>query len=175
LTAYARGVKPLAALLVLGAIPTVTPVAHADAVVADLGLHVIGAGVHHALTPRQVLAVDLDFYGPWTTEQHQGLTTSALMGAVVRVRPFLFRDAGATGWWLSPFAQLGVGWGAYPDGRHAGAVWAVGAAIGHAWQLGPLTLLVGLGAQYHHADVGAGPPSFAGLWPHADAIVGWTF
>jgi hypothetical protein len=167
----------LVAALLVGLPGVVVAAPPTDAVVADLGLHVIGAGLHHTVAPRLVVAADLDYYAPWTQEQHLGLGATALAGAVVRVRALWFLDAAPTGWWVSPLAQAGVGWGVRDGTRHAGAVWAVGAAGGYAWLLGHVTLAVGVGVQYHHAAIpdGSGAPSFAGVWPHADAIVGWAF
>lgn len=145
--------------------------------VADLGLHVIGAGVQYQLAPHVVVAGDLDFYAPWTEMRHLGFTANAVQGTVVRARAFYFVRPTPTGLWVSPFAQVGVATTLRAGAATStvGATWAAGASVGYAWLVGRVAILVGAGAQYHAAYLGAGAPSYHTPWPHADAIVGWTF
>ncbi|MBA3541031.1 MAG: hypothetical protein H0T79_15580, partial [Deltaproteobacteria bacterium] len=81
-------------------------------VLADLGLHVIGAGVQRTVAPRVAVQGALEFYSPWA----QNLDVLGLRdddvdgdvrGAAIRVRVFGYLGAAPTGWWLSPFAQAG--------------------------------------------------------------------
>ncbi len=171
-------VRAIAIAVTLAAAPTVAAAdPPRDALLADLGLHVVGVGAQHAIAPQVAVEVTLAYYAPWTQLDHDGLAASDLVGAVARARVFVYLDAAPTGWWLSPFAQGGVGWGLRDGARHAGPVWAVGASVGYAWLFGRVQVAVGVGLQYHAADIPGGdaPPSFGGVWPHADALVGWTF
>src|SRR5436190_18298345 len=102
-------------------------------VVADLGLHVVGAGVQRTLSSRLAGEITLDFYGPWTQLRHDGLAAGDLTGAVVRARVFVFLHDAPTGWWASPFVQGGVGSGARAGGSRTGPLFAAGASLGYAW------------------------------------------
>jgi hypothetical protein len=145
-----------------------------QAIVADLGLHVIGVGYHRSLSERVVGSISLDLYVPWTFTQNafglSGNYRSDLAGIVVRVRPFIFLWRGL---WVSPFLQGGP--------AKAGDAWgiaaAAGAAVGYAFVLfDHLLLSPGLGVQGHSAWMGGnGPPSFLGVWPHVDLLVGYTW
>jgi hypothetical protein len=165
------------AFVIAGALVAASPARVAadppsDLVVADLGLHVVGVGVQHAIDPRVAVQVALDYYAPWTQLQHDGGTATDITGVVVRARAMFYLRAAPRGWWWSPFVQGGVGSAA----RGRGAVFAGGASIGYAWTFGRVDLALGAGAQYHVARIpGDGPPRFEGVWPHADIIVGWAF
>jgi hypothetical protein len=160
------------------AAPT-TAAAEPNIALADLGLHVIGAGLEHAIAPQVSFQVDLDYYAPWTQMLHQGDSATDVQGAVVRVRPvYYFREAGA-GPWLSPFVQGGVGFGVAGGDRHSGPVFAAGVSLGYSFVIRNAVVLgVGVGVQYHYAhfDVpDVATPSFSGVWPHGDLTVGYTF
>jgi hypothetical protein len=146
---------------------------------ADLGLHVIGGGVQHATSPTIAWQVDLDYYSPWTEMLHQGNPINDVVGAVVRVRPMFYYMEAGVGPWLSPFVQGGVGFGVVGAGRHAGPVFAAGASLGYSLLIRRVVVLaIGVGVQYHYANFDATDvktPSFSGLWPHADLMVGYAF
>jgi hypothetical protein len=138
-----------------------------NVVTADLGLHVIGAGVQRTVAPRVAVQVDLDYYAPWTqmlADNHDG---TLMAGAIVRARVFGFLHAAPTGWWLSPFVQAG-----YAKGTSSGAVAAGGVSVGYAWLFGRFALAVGFGAQYHDSRAA---PTFSGVWPHGDINAGYAF
>jgi outer membrane scaffolding protein for murein synthesis (MipA/OmpV family) len=135
-------------------------------VTADLGLHVIGVGEQHTLTPRVAFQVDLDYYGPWTQMLADDHALTTMSGAIVRARVFGFLHAAPTGWWISPFVQAG-----YASGTSTGAVAAGGISAGYAWLVGKLSISVGFGVQYHDSEAA---PTFSGVWPHGDAIVGYA-
>jgi hypothetical protein len=157
-------------------------VAAADTLVlADLGLHVIGAGVQQTVAKRIALQVDLDSYAPWTQSNNIfGISAeqkgSDLFGVVVRGRAVGYLELAPLGLWLSPFAQAGVGWATRAGTKRTGSVWALGASAGYAWLFGRLQIALGLGAQLHDASIpgGDGPPSFLRWYPTLDATAGLT-
>jgi hypothetical protein len=146
------------------------PEALRDAVVADLGLHVVGIGYQRSVGPRLALQAAADYYSPWTQLRADDHPIDEVAGFVLRVRVFGFLHAAPTGWWASPFAQYGRDRILIGDESTGGTLWAAGAAAGYAWLFGHVLVSVGLGVQYHSAK-----PSFSGVWPHADAIVGYAF
>jgi hypothetical protein len=153
--------------------------------VADLGLHVIGAGFQRTVSPVVSLQVDADFYDPWTQNQDVlglGLANGFhgdLIGAALRARAFFYPLGSApSGLWISPFAQQGIGWATRNGEKRTGTVTAAGASVGYAFLVGQRVLIaIGFGAQYHAATIpgGDGPPSFGRLYPHGDVIVGYAF
>lgn len=142
-----------------------------QAIIADLGLHVIGVGYQRAFTDRVSVSVSFDLYVPWTFTRLGGSNQSDLAGLVVRARPYFILVAGL---WVSPFIQGGVGRVTNPEAF--GGVGAAGASVGYAGVLfDHLLLSAGLGVQVHAAWIGASPPSFLGAWPHVDLIAGYTW
>jgi hypothetical protein len=141
-------------------------------VLADLGLHVIGAGFQTTVSPHLALQLDADFYGPWTQSLANDHGAAATAGGVIRVRPFFYLTRAALrGVWVSPFVQAGFAKG---DVDHAvGLAAAGGVSVGYAW-LFPhdIALAIGVGVQYHYADTN---PGFSSVWPHADFNIGYAF
>jgi len=138
--------------------------------VADLGLHVVGVGYQRTVAPNIALQIDAESYTPWTQED----TFFEVSGFVVRARPFFYKNAAPTGWWLSPFAQAGIA----SATRGSGLAWAAGASIGYAWLVADhLHIAIGAGAQYDQARIAGGSarPAFAEIWPTLDGILGYAF
>ena len=152
------------ALLLMSGVASAEP---ANVVEADLGLHVVGAGIQRTVAPKVALQLDLDYYSPWTQMLADGHSGTVMSGAVVRARAFWFFDRAPSGWWVSPFVQAGVA-----KGTSSGAVAAGGASIGYTWLVGKLAIALGVGAQYHYAGA---EPGFSGVWPHGDINVGYAF
>jgi hypothetical protein len=139
-------------------------------VLADVGLHVVGIGYQRTIAPSVALQLDAESYTPWTQED----TFFEVQGFVVRARPIFYKALAPTGWWLSPFAQAGVG----SASRGSGLVWAVGASVGYAWLAWErLHIAIGVGAQYDQARIpgGSGRPAFQELWPQLDGTIGYAF
>ena len=142
----------------------------------ELKLHVVGVGYHRSLSERVIGAVSLDLYVPWTFTQNTftlsgNYPRTDLAGIVVRVRPFVMLWKGL---WVSPFVQGGP--------AKAGDTWgfagAAGVGVGYAFILfDHLLLSPGLGVQGHAAWMGGSqaPPSFLGVWPHVDLLVGYLW
>jgi hypothetical protein len=144
-------------------------------VLADLGLHVVGAGVQRTVAPRVALQANLDWYVPWT-QTEEALDT---MGFVLRLRPmFYLTDEAPEGFWISPFVQGGFATAEVAGESRVGLAAALGVSAGYALLLlDHLHLAIGAGGQYH-AVVLPGPVSersFRGAYPHADATVGYAF
>jgi hypothetical protein len=141
-----------------------------NVVLTDLGLHVVGIGYQRTVAPHVALQIDADSYTPWTQED----TFFEVQGFVVRARPVFYSGEAPTGWWLSPFAQAGVG----SASRGSGLVWAAGASVGYAWLAwSHLHIAIGAGAQYDQARIPGGNdrPAFKEIWPHLDGTVGYAF
>jgi len=148
-----------------------------QAIVADLGLHVLGVGYHRQFSNRVIGAVSVDLYVPWTYTQNtfglSGSYRSDLAGLVVRGRAYFILVAGL---WVSPFLQGGVAKATVGGGTAFGGVGALGATIGYAGTLfDHLLISGGLGVQLHAAWMGATPPSFLGAWPAVDLVIGYTW
>ncbi len=172
---------PLLALLLLArtarAEPSASPAPASpqNAVALDLGLHVVGLGYQRTISPRLAFFGALDWYVPWT----QTTSTLDTMGAVVRLRPFLFllQDA-PRGLWVSPFMQAGFARADSGGEKRVGFAGAVGVSLGYALLLADrIYLSAGIGAQIHAVRIrgGDGGPSFVGPYVHADALVGYAF
>ena len=156
--------------VVLGLASTARAEPPQNVVLTDLGLHVVGVGYQRTVAPSVALQLDAESYTPWTQED----TFFEVQGFVVRARPIFYKGEAPTGWWLSPFAQAGVG----TADRGSGLVWAVGASLGYAWLAwSHLHIAIGLGAQYDQARIagGSGRPAFQELWPHIDGTLGYAF
>jgi hypothetical protein len=155
-----------------------------NALIADLGQHVIAGGYQRVLAPWLSAQIVAGLYSPWTQNSNvlgigAEASPSDLVGAVVRTRIFVYPFAAApAGLWISPFTQYGLGWATRGGEKRVGAVGAVGASVGYTFLLWK-HLLAGLGAgvQYHAARIpgGEGKPSFALLYPHLDIQLGYAF
>lgn len=148
-----------------------------QAIVADLGLHVLGVGYHRAFSNRVIGAVSVNLYVPWTFTQNtfglSGSYRSDLAGLVVRGRAYFILVKGL---WVSPFLQGGVGRATVDTGTAWGGVGALGASVGYAGTVFEhLLLSAGLGVQLHGAWMGASPPSFLGAWPTVDLVIGYIW
>lgn len=180
-----RRIAFAAALLGASVVP-VTALADeipAAALVGDFGLHVIGVGHHQTLSSFFTGLLTLDLYGPWTQNSHllgpEGEPDSDVLGVVVRARVFVYPFGNAPrGLWLSPFTQLGPAWATRDGKKRTGATGATGLSVGYSlWLAGHVLLGLGAGAQYHAAAIpgGDGTPSFAGLYPTVDILLGYAF
>lgn len=144
------------------------------AVIADVGLHVVGAGYQQTVSPHLALQIALESYTPWTQEDQ----FFELTGFVVRARPVLYKQVAPTGWWLSPFVQAGIGSGKRDGMSKSGFVGAAGVSIGYAWLVwNHVHIAVGAGVQYDVAKIPGGDsrPSFSELWPQLDGTLGFAF
>lgn len=150
-----------------------------NAVIADLGLHVIGVGLQHTIGPRLAGQIALDLYDPWTQDRNfLGLSGKAhegdIIGGVARGRVFFFPGGDTPrGAWLSPFVQVGRAVDREPGGE-SGLVWASGLSAGYAWFFAErVPLALGGGLQYHASHIpGAG---FGRLYPTLDLVTGYAF
>ena len=151
--------------------------------VADLGLHVIGVGYQATISPAWSAQVALDAYVPWTENFHVlgdgDLASTDVAGVVVRQRLFFYPfGAAPAGLWISPFVQYGVVWATRDDELRSGATIAFGSTAGYALLISEaFHVSLGGGAQYAAARVsgGEGSPSFAGLRPTVDILLGYAF
>ena len=155
-----------------------------NVLLADLGLHVIGVGYQRSVTPSFALQLDLESYAPWTQNLNLfGLSGEAFKadtsGYAVRGRLFWYPSAEApTGLWLSPFVQGGPVTATREGVAVKGTAFAAGGGVGYAWLFkNTVHLAIGGGLQLHTAHLagGDGIPSFARLYPHLDANLGWAF
>ncbi|MFO0602012.1 MAG: DUF3575 domain-containing protein [Polyangiales bacterium] len=150
-----------------------------NAVVADLGLHVVAAGFDRALSCHVSVQASAGLYVPWVVNRdlfgQGGGVERDLGGAMVRVRTFFLpAGEGRRGFWVSPFLQGGVVLAPRGDGRATGAAFSVGVGAGYTWALGARWLLsLGAGAQVHGAlfDGSTAAPGFVGAGPHVDINV----
>ncbi|MDP1822506.1 MAG: hypothetical protein Q8L48_04670 [Archangium sp.] len=152
--------------------------APSQAVVADLGLHVLGVAYHRSYNERVIGSVSVDLYVPWTFTQNSlglsGTYRSDLAGIIARARVYFVLWRGL---WVSPFLQGGVARATEAGVTTFGSVAAAGATVGYAvvlWE--HLLISGGLGVQVHGAWVGGrSPPSFLGAWPAIDLIAGYIW
>ena len=162
----------------------------ANAVLADVGLHVAGIGYQRTVMPWMALQLDVAAYSPWTQNINLfGASVgyeSDLKGVIVRFRPIFFglletpQPAGGppTGFWISPFVQLGRARATRNGVMQTGNVWAAGVSGGWSWLFaGHFWMLVGVGGQYHVAVIPDSEylPSFARLYPTVDINIGYAF
>ncbi len=155
---------------------------HPSAIVADLGLHVLGLGYQRAVSERVVAQGTVSLYVPWTASQELlsgGGGTGDASGFIVRGRAFYHPLAAAPcGLWVSPFAQAGVAKGTRAGSESLGPTMAAGASIGYTAPIGKRVLLMfGGGGQWHVTTIpgGTGSPSLSGFWPQIDLNVDWAF
>lgn len=160
-----------------------------NAIIADLGLHVVNAGYQRTTSCWLVLQASAGLYVPWMVNDNvlglgggerrpDGVLDVA--GFVVRARPFFFPTGSApTGFWISPFFQLGYVRGLPPsanDESFGGYAQSAGLSVGGTIPLGSrLLLALGGGAQLHSAFFGGNtdPPGFARVGPHVDINLGF--
>ena len=149
-----------------------------QAIVADLGLHILGVAYHRSISERIIGSIGLALYVPWTFTQNtfglSGTYRSDLAGLVVRARAYFLIWHGL---WFSPFIQGGAAKATEGGGTVFGGVAAAGGSIGYAATLWDHLLISGgLGVQLHAAWIGGGsPPSFLGAWPAVDLVIGYIW
>lgn len=149
-----------------------------NAVVADLGLHVVGVGHQRVITPRISGQLAVDLYVPWTQNRDLfGISNGYrgdVAGLILRGRVFVtLLGTAQSGLWVSPFFQVGVGTAKTGELSELGPLGAVGTSVGYqAILLKHLLISGGLGVQYHAA---AGPPRFGGFYPTVDLVVGYAW
>ncbi len=156
-----------------------------NAVVADLGLHVVNLGFQRALGCVLVVQASAGIYRPWTVNLDvldmgdDGDEDGDVGGFVFRARPFVFPLGDApSGFWLSPFGQVGPVSATRGDEDVSGWTYAVGLSAGYTFALGERFLLaLGAGAQYHVArlDGSSEFPGYARFAPTADLNVSYRF
>jgi hypothetical protein len=162
------------ALLIVAASATSVHADPENAIIADVGLHVVGLGFQRTVAEHLALQIDAESYTPWT---HETKFFDA-QGFLVRARPFYYVTAAPRGIWISPFVQIGAVRGTQNGVSESGLAWAVGAAAGYAWLVRDrVHVLLGAGVQYDVAHLGdtSMKPSFNGLWPQLDGSLGYAF
>lgn len=151
-----------------------------NVVLADLGLHVVGAGYQRTVAPRLAISLTGGLYQPWTTTPN----IDDVRGAYLRVRPYFFvTGAAPRGLWLSPFFQAGYVHGTREATQKPGSMLAAGLAVGYAFLLADhLHLSLGAGGQWHRVRVtgtatspSSDDPSFSKLGVHVDGTLGYAF
>lgn len=176
----------LALLLAGGAASAQPCTARPNAVVADLGMHVINVGYQRTLGCLVTVQASAGLYSPWTVNSNVlGLAggdhdpPGDVIGFVLRGRAFVHPFGTAPGgFWVSPFAQAGAVVATRGGASLAGPALAAGLSVGWTWLPGERWLIgLGLGAQYHTAsfDGSAAFPGFARLSPTVDINVGFRF
>ena len=167
----------IASALLLASAPALAdePPRPRNVILADLGLHVIGAGYERVLHRFFAVQADLEWYVPWTQGGDRAL---AVWGVALRTRVFVHLMGNApNGVWISPVGTFGYGHAEMSDVDRGGPMWSVGASIGYAGTLfRHLHLSIGLGGQYNEGRFGLqSPPSYARFYPTVDGTVGWAF
>ena len=159
---------------------------HPNAIVADVGLHVVNLGYQRTVSPFVVAQMSAGLYGPWTVYNNVwGLgggerpAPPEVIGFAVRGRAFVFPFGHAPGgFWVSPYVQGGVV-GATREGRKLrGPAFATGLSVGWTFRLGSRVLLgLGLGGQYHRASFegSSAVPGFSRFGPTVDINLGFRF
>jgi len=150
-----------------------------NALVADLGLHVVNVGFDHSLGCDVSLQASAGLYVPWFVNLDLfglgGGIQRAVGGGVVRVRAFFHPEGeGRVGFWVSPFLQGGVALAPRGDQGLTGVAIGGGLSAGYTWALGARWLLsLGGGAQVHAVlfDGDTDAPGFVGAAPHVDINV----
>jgi hypothetical protein len=162
---------------------------HPNAMVADLGLHVVNGGVQRTVSCHLVVQGSAGLYVPWMVNGNVlGLGGGDrppdgvwdVFGFVVRVRPFLFPLGKApVGFWISPSLQAGFVRGATVTGESlAGFASAYGLSLGGTFPIGSHVLVgVGAGAQLQFAVFRSNTdkPGFALPGPTVDLNLGYRF
>lgn len=172
---------PLLAALAMNPSPARDP--HPHALVADLGMHVVGVGYQRTLHCLVAAQVSASFYLPWTMNRNtlrlagggrDGTADTA--GFVVRGRVFFFpAGESPTGFWLSPFLQTGAVWATREGTQQTGPTFAAGLSVGWTFALGDRVLLgLGVGGQYQAAwfDGDTREPGFERFGPTVEINLG---
>jgi hypothetical protein len=157
-----------------------------NAIVADLGLHVINLGYQRTLSCHVVVQSSAGLYGPWTVNSNVlglgGGTQNPpgdVIGFVVRGRVFVFPLGHAPGGlWISPYMQGGPVVGTRANEKLVGPALATGLSVGWTFRLGERWLIgLGLGGQYHRASLAGSTarPGFSLFGPTVDINVGVRF
>lgn len=157
-----------------------------QAIVADLGLHVVNLGYQYTFGCYLVAQASAGLYGPWTVNSNVlGLgggdqdPTGDVIGVVGRGRVFIFPLGRAPGgFWVSPYAQGGFVTATRNGRKLKGAAFASGLSVGYTFRLGERWLLgLGLGGQYHRAAFAGSTarPGFSLFGPTLDINVGVRF
>jgi hypothetical protein len=167
--------------------PNVAPCAQRpNAIVADLGLHVINLGYQRAFGCYVVAQSSAGLYGPWTVNSNVlglggGLQDPPgdVIGFVVRGRAFIFALGQAPGgFWISPYVQGGPVTGTRYGKKLVGPAFASGLSLGWTFRLGERVLLgLGLGGQYHRTSFARSTarPGFSLFGPTVDINLGVRF
>lgn len=159
---------------------------------ADLGLHIVAAGVQRVVTDRIALQASAGWYVPWTQtknvfgvsgDHHSPDTGGSIrrpgdpQGGMVRLRPFFYLGSQPLrGLWVSPFIQGGWVTADRAGTSRTGPAAALGATVGYAFLLADhLHLSLGAGLQVHAATLPGGDtfPSFFQPFPTADIAIGY--
>jgi hypothetical protein len=176
----------LASLLSTRAAAAQTCVGRPNAVVADLGLHVINVGYQRTLGCLVTVQASAGLYSPWTVNSNVlGLAgadhdpAGDVIGLVLRARAFVHPLGTAPGGlWVSPFAQAGPVSATRGGASLGGLAVAAGLSVGWTWLPGDRWLVgLGLGAQYHTArfEGSTAFPGFARFSPTVDINAGFRF
>jgi hypothetical protein len=159
---------------------------HPNAIVADVGLHVINLGYQRTLNCHLVVQSSAGLYGPWTVNSNvlglgggKQYPTGDVIGFAVRGRAFVFPFGHAPGGlWISPYLQGGPVVGTRANTKHVGPAFATGLSVGWTFQLGQRFLLgLGLGGQYHRVSFAGttARPGFSLFGPTVDINVAFRF
>lgn len=163
-----------------------------NAVLADVGLHVISLGYQRTTDRFLSLQVSAGLYVPWLINSNVGGLAGeepqpqrSVQGGVLRLRCFVHPLGRAPdGLWVSPFAQLGMVSGQRELEKVQGATFAVGLSLGWAWRIRDRWLIsLGVGGQLHRAAFpgpAGGPglteaPGFVRFGPTVDLNTGLAF
>lgn len=157
-----------------------------NAIVADLGLHVINIGYQRTFGCYFVAQSSAGLYGPWTVNSNVlGLgggeqnPPGDVIGFVVRGRVFVFPLGHAPGgFWISPYVQGGPVSATRSGEKLVGPAFASGLSLGWTFRLGERVLLgLGLGGQYHRTAFAgsAARPGFSLFGPTVDINLGVRF
>jgi len=157
-----------------------------NAIVADLGLHVINIGYQRTFGCYIVGQSSAGLYGPWTVNSNVlGLgggeqnPAGDVIGFVIRGRVFVFPLGHAPGgFWISPYVQGGPVSGTRNAEKLVGPAFASGLSLGWTFRLGERVLLgLGLGGQYHRTSFSGSTarPGFSLFGPTVDINVAVRF
>ena len=162
-----------------------SPCGRRNALVADLGLHVIALGYARTFGCYVSVQASAGLYVPWTVSRDVfGLAErehpdNEVAGVMVRVRPFIHPFGHAPGGlWISPFVQGGPVGSPHAGGGLKGLAFALGLSVGWNFLLGERWLIgLGVGAQFHLATFDGSDryPGFGGFWPTVDIHAAWRF
>lgn len=187
ISSYAIALATLFGAVCAQAAPNESPCAvKPNAVVADLGLHVISLGYQRTIGCYLVGQGSAGLYGPWTVNSNVlGLgggdqkPEGDVIGFALRGRVFVFPFAHApTGFWISPYMQGGPVSGTRNGQKLVGPAFASGLSVGWTFRFGERVLLgLGVGGQYHRASFAGSTarPGFSLFGPTVDINLGVRF